>query len=134
MNKKTIAFIAFLFVITVFLVIIAQLKQQEPVVMPTSLPTPTPIPQSTQFTTPLIEGGGRETKEFKQAEREFLASTPILQSLPSEDLPFFSIEYINETHLIIHSKTTNKQRDYEEAKKWFVENNIDTYKITLEYK
>lgn len=78
------------------------------------------------------EGVGSETEEFQNAEREFLEKTPLLQKLPY-DQQYFTVEYISETELIIHARTSNKARDYQAAKNWFVENGIDTSTINIEY-
>ncbi len=135
MNKKTIFLIIFLLILVICLFFFSQFKKQTQPATPVVIPTPTIFIQTNTPGTNLpLQGGGHETQEFKQAERDFLKNTPILQSLPSEDLPFFSIGYIDETHLVVYSKTTNTQRDYQEAKKWFVENNIDIGKITIDYK
>lgn len=99
-----------------------------------------PIPTVTLFPTPLSptkspsdQGIGGEDKEFLDEREAFYTSHPILQKIPLDN-PFFSIEYISEAHLIIHSETDNIQRDFQEAQRWFEDNNIDTTKILLEYK
>ncbi|GEM_PF-4090985 len=134
-SKKIILFLFFLLFIpfVFFLLSRKDVPQQKPPII-SSQPTPTIfIPQSTPTPTPQGKGRGFETEEFLQEQRESVANTPILQKLPA-DSSFFSIEYINEQHLIVYAETPNKDRDYEEARKWFVENNIDIQGIILEYK
>jgi Tol biopolymer transport system component len=58
---------------------------------------------------------------------------PILQRLPFHN-PFFSVEYISEEHLIIHARTADKSRDYQQARKWFADNDINISEVILEYK
>ncbi len=98
------------------------------------LPSPTTVPLSYPSPgVPLKPGAGSEPEEYQRAEEEFVKSHPILQRLPVDSL-YFGIEYKSEKHLIIHSKTNDKERDYGESKKWFVQNRVDPTGIRIEYK
>lgn len=134
MNKKTMLLIIFLVVVVTALVILSLPRSQN---IPTSSPAPQSSPK-TGFpnlpeTANLKQGVGIETPEFKQAEKEFIDSTPLLQKLPANSA-YFDIEYKDEQHLTVLAKTANQPRDYQIAKDWFVENDIDLSKITVEYK
>lgn len=89
-------------------------------------PIETPLPT-------IRPGGGYQTPEFLEKEKAFIKRTPLLQRLPY-DATYFEVEYIDEQRLIIYSKTDDKQRDFESARSWFVENGIDLSQITVEYK
>lgn len=130
--KKTIVLILSILVISVFLIKLTMFLQKEKPPIQTVLPTPTPIDINTSTIDP-NRHPDTLPEELLKAEENFVKKTPILQKLPYGN-PYFSVDYINEQHLIIISKTINKQQDYQEAKKWFVENNIDISKITIEYK
>lgn len=88
-------------------------------------PSPTPTPQG--------KGRGFETEDFLQEERSFVNNTPILQKLPAKS-SFFGIEYINEQHVVVHAKTQDKERDYQEVRNWFLQNSIDITNIIVEYR
>lgn len=100
-------------------------------------PTPSPvIPTPTLPTlspTPTDTGKGFESEEYKRAEQKFIDEHPLLQKLPAKS-EYFSIEYMDEQHLVVHSKTENKTRDYESAKDWFKVLGVDLNKISIEYK
>ncbi len=82
---------------------------------------------------PVRSGGGFEPASYQRGENDFVKNTPILQKLPAMS-SYFYIIYISEKHLEVHSKTTEKQRDYQIAKNWFKDNNINTDTILIEYK
>ncbi len=129
--KKMFILIAILIFILVILLFI-KLKSQTPTPSPSF--SPTPIPSITPaILTPSKTGAGIESTEYKKAEEEYIKSTPILQKLPVKST-YFSIEYIDEEHLVVVAKTSNKSRDYQIAKNWFIENNINFDKINIEYK
>ncbi len=134
MNKKILIPIFCVLGIIVFLLFIFVQNSNKQIQPVPFIPEPTKfILQPTVKPSPVQnQGGGLETEEYKQDEKNFIQRTPILQKLP-EKSNFFGIEYIDEQHLIIHAKTTDKQRDYQEAQKWFAENKIDTTKIIIEY-
>lgn len=94
------------------------------------LPAPTTVPLEIPKTK---NGAGVETEEFKAAEKKYIEEHPILQKLPAENY-YFGVEYIDESKLIIHSKTEDKNRAQAEAKAWFILNDIDESKIKVEYK
>lgn len=99
-------------------------------------PSPTPLLPRDIPLPPNPEPGkelGGASDEYKREALEFIQKTPVLQKLPAAS-PFFAISYINEQHLIIKSKTDNKERDYQMAKAWLVQNDIDIGSIKLEYK
>lgn len=134
MSKKIILLIIFLIFLLIMLVIVSLSQNKK---APNSIPTPTSspkigVPNLPDLSTPK-PGAGIETPEFKQAEKEFIDNTPILQKLPANST-YFDIEYKDERHLSVLSKTDNKVRDYQVAKNWFIENNIDINQITVEYK
>lgn len=127
--KKIFILIAVLILILIVLLLI-KLKTQPPT---PSVP-PTPTFSSTPATLiPPKTGVGIESLEYKKAEEEYIKSTPILQKLPANSA-YFSIEYIDEQHLIVLSKTSDKTRDYQAAKNWFIENDVNFDKINIEYK
>lgn len=132
---KKIAFflIAFVLILLLGFSFFLEFNSQKVDDIPLNLAIPTPF-QSTSTQTPPLEGGGREPASFLESERELLKNTPVLQGLPSEDLPFFSIGYIDETHLVLYAKTENKTRDYEEAIKWLEQKGITTQNISFDYK
>lgn len=134
LNKKIFIFI-FLGIVAIALLFI-KFNNVQRISQPTpSIPTiPTATPVKIQTTViPEKTGVGIETEGFKQGQLDFARDHPILQKLPFGN-PFFSIEYLSETHLIVHAKTRDQTRDYQEAKKWFIENSIDTSKVVVEYK
>ncbi len=97
------------------------------------IPIESPFPDaSEEIFTPYRPGGGAENAQFQADEKEYLEKTPLLQKLPY-DQQYFSVEYLSETHLIIHARTSDKARDYQAAKNWFIENGIDTSTIKMDY-
>lgn len=80
-----------------------------------------------------LQGSSGASPEYKKEEAEFIKKTPILQKLPAIS-PFFTINYVNEQYLIIKSDTPDKERDFQSARNWFVENDIDISNIKIEYK
>lgn len=135
MSKKVLLLIIILiFLIAILLIINLFANKQGTKQSPTpviSAPTPSPV----VFPSASIsrQGVGIETPQYKQAEEKYIQNSPILQKLPFNET-FFSIDYINEQHLVIHAKTADKERDYQAARNWFVENGISIDKITIEYK
>lgn len=107
----------------------SQAPSPEPVIRfkPSPEATPSPI-----VTDPKQRFGG-VSEEYKKEQKEFTEQTPILQKLPV-DSSYFGIEYVSEQHLIVHAKTDDKERDYQAAKDWFTQNNIDISKIQIEYR
>lgn len=105
----------------------------------TILPPPTPVPVEIPETTPLppLQGRGTEPEWWQKLSDDYVKNTPILQKLPINS-PFFDVEYISEDHLIIHSKTNDKNRALLEAQAWLddLQENyqLDTSKVKLEYK
>ncbi len=134
MNKKILISIICVLGIIIFLLFIFVQNSSKQIPSVPFIPEPTKfILQPTIKPSPIQnQGGGLETEEYKQDERNFIQRTPILQKLP-EKSDFFGIEYLDEQHLIVHAKTENKERDYQEAQKWFAENKIDITKIIIEY-
>lgn len=132
-KKIAFFFIAFVLILLLCFSFFLEFNSQKVDDIPLEFAIPTPF-QSTSTQTPPLEGGGREPASFLESERELLRNTPVLQRLPSEDLPFFSIGYTDETHLTLYAKTENKNRDYEEAIKWLEQKGINTKDITFYYK
>ena len=119
--------------LTLFVLRLPQQESQEPSPKPIIKFEPSPIlTPSPQITDPKQKFGG-VTEEYKKEQRKFVEQTPILQKLPANS-PYFGIEYISEQSLAVYSKTEDKERDYQAAKNWFIKNNIDISKITVEYK
>lgn len=129
MKKKIFIFISVLIVVGagIFFSVGEFMRMNRTPIIPAPFPTPTPVSIPTPTRSPNIL-----PKEILEAEREFLKQTPILQKLPANS-PYFTIEYISEAYLIVHTKTTDKARDYEKAKEWFVENKINIRTIRVEY-
>ena len=115
-NKKTVLLILALILILVVILVVQTFveKDQRP---------PSPLPS----------GIGTETEEYKKAEQEYFKSTPVLQKLPANN-PYFSIEYVNEQHLIVYPKIEEREQAYQAAREWFAYNGIDINNITIEYK
>lgn len=114
------------------------LNTRKPTSQPYVLPSPfanSPFPFVTGPGSFLNQASnsGYLTPQAISGEKDFIQQTPILQKLPFDD-PYFYGEYISETHIIIHARTSNKDRDYQAARNWFVENGIDYDKIQLEYR
>lgn len=131
--KNTKILIIILFLVGIGLLMVVMLSSQK-----APSPSPQPIKQfippspTPQPTIPPGSGIGGEGEAYKGDQLEFANQHPILQKLPYGQ-PFFSVEYFSETHMAIYPKTTDKERDYQAARDWFKENNIDISKITLEY-
>lgn len=129
MKKKIIIILILIGSLGLFLFIKTALKTKKAGVTPE-------IPPPSYFTQPTIIPTRRPNilpQDIIEQERRFLEQTPILQKLPARST-FFSVEYVDERHLIVHAKTDNKNRDYEQARGWFSENAIDTRNIVIEYK
>lgn len=136
MNMKNKYFIIFLSISIIFLLFIYFSWYNKPQTINTPsqiIPTPT-IFITTPSPTPFIrEGGGLLNDKDLQTEKEFVEKTPVLQRLPGGD-GVFSISYLNEQHLIVYNKLSNKEFAYQEAKRKLIENGIDISKILIEYK
>lgn len=134
-NKKILILILILAgILVVFLTLNIFSKQPAP---SSQQPTPFPVIPApilpTASPTPADIGKGFESEEYKRAEQKFIDEHPLLQKLPAKS-EYFSIEYIDEQHLVVHSKTENKTRDYESVKDWFKVLGVDLNKIAVEYK
>ena len=132
MQKKTIITILIILIIPLAIILILRSLTNPPISNnnPLSVVIASPEPSAS----PIIQSGiGDNSSEFLEWEKNFLEQTPVLQHLPF-DHPDFEISYINEQHLVIHSKTSNKQRDYQGAKDWYTANGIDISKIQFDYK
>ena len=134
-NYKIIVIIILMIAValTLFVLRMPNQESQEHFPKPIIKFEPSPIlTPSPQITDPKQKFGG-VTEEYKKEQRKFVEQTPILQKLPVKST-YFSIEYIDEEHLVVVAKTSNKSRDYQIAKNWFIENNINFDKINIEYK
>lgn len=129
-------FIIFLSISIIFLFFIFLSWYNNPKIINTPIqiiPTPT-IFITTPSPTPFIrEGGGLLNDKDLQTEKEFVEKTPVLQRLPGGD-GIFSISYIDEQHLIVYAKISNKNFAYQESKRKLTENGIDINTILVEYK
>lgn len=132
-SKKTLLLIIFLGLLLTVLTVVVLTAQRKITTSTPSIVTFSPAPTPTPIVTPTQQGIGIETQEYKQAEKEYVNQSPILQKLPVISI-FFSIDYIDETHLTVHSKTSDKQRGYQAAKNWFVDNRVDISKILIDYR
>lgn len=132
--KKTLLLTLLLSGATILLVLMAVFLRTKELPTRTTIPVPTPLrlKSTTPITTP-ARHPNILPKELLKTEEDFLEQTPILQKLPYGH-PYFIIDYISETHLIVYSKTTDREIDYQEARSWFAENDIDISKILIEYK
>lgn len=135
-NYKILIIIVLLASIAIILFTLRVTQQK-----PSPAPSPEPVirfkpsPKTTPFpivTDPKQRFGG-VSEDYKKEQKEFIEQTPILQKLPATS-PYFGIEYISEQSLVVHSKTEDKERDYQVAKDWFAQNNIDISKIQIDYK
>lgn len=135
-NYKILIIIVLLVSIVIILFTLRVIQQK-----PSQTPSPEPVirfepsPKATSsptITDPKKRFGG-VSEDYKKEQKEFIEQTPILQKLPA-DSPYFGIEYISEKHLIVRSKTSDKERDYQAAREWFAQNNLDISQIQIEYK
>lgn len=119
------------FLITLFILVLLSSKPASPI---QTSPTPTSVsfeqPPHQPQKSP--DWKGSEDQQFKQNEKAFLQRTPILQKLTTN--PYFDIEYMSETFLVVHPRITDTQKAYDEANKWFKNNGIETSVVRIEYR
>lgn len=136
LRKKVVILIGILILILICLIILSLTLKKSQKLITTVSPFPKLSSNPEIIPHPSVlrpMGGGLEPPEFINSELNYVNKTPILQKLPANNT-FFEIGYVDEQHLVVFSKTGNKDRDYQTAKNWFIENNIDISTINIEYR